>query len=216
MPLSLIYELGLNKAEAGEFEGATALFQHRFFGREEGGTNVRQVWVEIKLEQIQSLAKSDHCKEASAETATISKPVAGLDFTQNGLDPFLDSTRTKYLLADAHNSCGEKSEASAAFKQIASETELSNLFWANQAAKHLDHYDFAQWMARLNSAISQAEQQAQRSNSKVWWTYIAATLRLATGQSEAARSDLRNSLLLPDSRMAHHYIRIALSDPNLR
>jgi len=49
MPIPLIYELALNKAEAGDFAGATALFQDRFFGREEGGLNVRQVWIEVKL-----------------------------------------------------------------------------------------------------------------------------------------------------------------------
>ena len=141
MPTALVYELALNKAEAADFAGATSLFHDRFFGREEGGTNVRQVWIEVKLLQIQSLANNGHCKEALAEAAAIGKPVAGLDFTQNGLDPFLNSARTKYLLADAQNSCGEKSEASAQFKQIAADTEHSNLFWAHLAAKHLPDYD---------------------------------------------------------------------------
>lgn len=211
MPTALVYELALNKAEAADFSGATSLFHDRFFGREEGGTNVRQVWIEAKLEQIQSLGKTGHCKEALAEAAAIGKPVAGLDFTQNGLDPFLNSARTKYLLADAQNSCGEKSEALAQFEQLAAETELSNLVWAHQAAKHLDNYDAAKWTERLTPAISRAEQQAQRSNSKVTWIYVAGTLRLAAGQTDAGRAELRDALLLPDSRMSHHYARLALS-----
>ncbi len=127
MPTALVYELALNRAEAADFAGATSLFHNRFFGREEGGTNVRQVWIEVKLLQIQSLSNNDHCKEALAESAAIAKPVAGLAFTQNGLDPFLNSARTKYLLADAPNSCGQKSEASAKFTEIAADTEHSNL-----------------------------------------------------------------------------------------
>jgi hypothetical protein len=212
MPSALIYELALNKAEAADFSGATTLFHDRFFGREEGGTNVRQVWIEVKLLQIQSLADNGHCKEALAESAAIAKPVTGLDFTKNGLDPFLNSARTKYLLADAQLSCGQKSEASAKFKEIAAETELSNLFWANIAAKRLPDYDEEKWTKRLTSAIPQAGQQAQRSNSKVTWTYVAATLRLAAGQTESGRAELRDALLLPDSRMSHHYIRLALSE----
>lgn len=212
MPSALVYELALNKAEAGDFTGATSLFHDRFFGREEGGTNVRQVWVEVKLEQIRSLAKTNQCKEALAEAAAIGKPVAGLDFTQNGLDPFLNAARTKYFLADAQNSCGEKSEAAAQFKQLAADTEHSNLYWANRAAKQFPDYDTAKWNERLTTAIPRAEQQAQRSNSKVTWMYIAAALHLAIGQTEAARAEFRDALLLPDSRLTHHYIRVALAE----
>lgn len=211
MPLSLVYELALNKAEAGDFSGATALFHDRFFGREEGGLNVRQVWIEVKLEQIEALAKSGHCKEALAQAAAIGKPVAGLDFTQNGLDPFLNSARSKYFLAEAYNSCGENSQSTAIFKQVASDTELSNLVWASQAAKHLPNYDSTRWTELLTSAITRAGQQAQRSNAKVWWIYVAGTLHLAVGQTEAGQTELRIALFLPDSRMSHHYTRLALT-----
>jgi tetratricopeptide (TPR) repeat protein len=51
MPTPLVYELILNLAEAGEFEKATALFHNRFFQREEGGTNVRQVWLEVQIQR---------------------------------------------------------------------------------------------------------------------------------------------------------------------
>jgi cytochrome c-type biogenesis protein CcmH/NrfG len=214
MPLPLVYDLALNKAEAGDFDGATTLFHNRFFGREEGGLNVRQVWIEVKLEQIQSLAKNGSCKAALAEAIAIGKPVAGLDFTQNGLDQFLNSARTKYRLAEAYNSCGEKSEASARFQQVAPDTELSNLVWASQAAKHLDGYDSAKWTERLTAGVSRAEDQSQRGNSKVWWMYIAGSLYLAIGQTESGRTELRDALLLPDSRMSHHYIRLALSESN--
>ena len=214
MPPALVYELALNKAEAGDFAGATALFHDRFFGREEGGTNVRQVWIAVKLEQIQSLAKSGNCKDALAEANAISHPVNDLDFTKDGLDPFLNSARTKYFLAEAYNSCGEKSKAEAIFNQVSAETEPSNLVWAARSAKHLPDYNSTNWTDRLNSGIPHAEQQAQRSNAKVWWTYVAGTLRKSAGQDEAGSNELRDALLLPDSRMAHHYIRLALSESN--
>ena len=214
MPLALVYELALNKAEAGDFAGATALFRDRFFGREEGGTNVRQVWIEVKLEQIQSLAKSGRCKDALAEANAIAQPVNGLDFTKDGLEPFLNSARTKYFLADAYDSCGEKSKASAIFKQVAGETEPSNLVWAARSGKHLPDYDAAKWTDRLTSAIPRAEQQAQRSSAKVWWLYVAGTLRKSVGQHEAGNNELRDALLLPDSRVTHHLIQLALSETN--
>src|SRR5580704_3305973 len=214
MPTPLVYELVLNKAEAGDFTGATSLFRNRFFGREEGGTNVRQVWIEVKLEQIQSLAKSARCEDALAEANAIGHPVNGLDFTKDGLDPFLNAARTKYFLAEASNTCGEKSKASAIFKQVAAETEAANLIWAARSAKQLSDYDAATWTDRLTSAIPRAEQQAQRSNAKVWWLYISGTLRKSAGQDETGNNELRDALLLPDSRMAHHFIRLALSESN--
>jgi tetratricopeptide (TPR) repeat protein len=214
MPLALVYELALNKAEDGDFDGATSLFHNRFFGRQEGGTNVRQVWIEVKLEQIQSLAKSGNCKDALAEANAIGQPVNGLDFTKDGLAPFLNSARTKYFLAAAYDSCGEKSKSSAMFQQLSADSEPSSLVWAALSAKQLPDYDATKWNDRLTSAIPQAEQQAQRSNSKVWWMYIAGTLRKSAGQAEGGNNELRDALLLPDSRLAHHYIRLALTESN--
>jgi Tfp pilus assembly protein PilF len=214
MPVPLVYELALNKAEEGDFAGATSLFHDRFFGREEGGLNVRQVWIEVKLEQIQSLAKSGQCKQALAEANAIGKPVDGLDFTQNGLEPILNSARSKYLLAEAYDFCGKKTEAQAQFEKVAASTELTNLIWASRAAKHLDGYDAAKWTDRLTQAITRADEQSQRGNSRASWMYVAGALHLELGQDEAGRSELREALLLPDSRMAHHFIRLALSESN--
>ncbi len=214
MPLALVYDLALNKAEAGDFTGATALFHDRFFGREEGGTNVRQVWIEIKLEQIQSLANAGRCKGALAEATAIGQPVNGVDFTKDGLDPFLNSARTKYILADAYDACGEKSKASAIFTQVSAETETSNLVWAARAATHLPGYDASKWTERLTAAIPRAEQQAQRSNAKVVWIYVAGELHKSVGQAEEGNRELRDALLLPDSRMTHHFIRLALAEPS--
>jgi tetratricopeptide (TPR) repeat protein len=214
MPLALVYDLALNKAEAGDFPGATGLFHDRFFGREEGGTNVRQVWIEVKLEQIQSLAQAGRCKDALAEANAIGHPVNSLDFTKDGLEPFLNSARTKYFLAGAYDSCGEKTKATAIFTQVSAETETSNLVWAARAAKHLPGYDASKWTDRLTAAIPRAEQQAQRSNAKVVWIYVAGELHISVGQAEEGNRELRDALLLPDSRMTHHFIRLALAEPS--
>ena len=176
-------------------------------------TNVRQVWIEVKLEQIQSFAKSGSCKEALSEANAIADPVDGFDFTKDGLDPFVKSTRTKYFLADAYESCGEKSKAFAIFEQLAPDSDPSNLIWAARSAKRLPGYDSSKWTDRLISAVPRAEQQAQRSNAKVWWFYVAGSMRKSAGQDEAGNIELRDALLLPDSRMAHHYIRLALAEP---
>ena len=63
-PSSLIFELIFNLAEAGDFQRAESLFRNRFFPREEGGTNVRQVWVEVELQKMLASARNGHCADA--------------------------------------------------------------------------------------------------------------------------------------------------------
>ncbi len=64
MPTDLFYEYDLALAETGDFDRAESLFHNRFFLRAEGGTNVRQVWVEVRLLHAMALAKEGHCDKA--------------------------------------------------------------------------------------------------------------------------------------------------------
>lgn len=215
-PTPLVYELALNRAEAGNFSGAIALFHDRFFGREEGGTNVRQVWIEVKLLQVAALGKSGSCTEALAEAKALGSPVVGLAFTRDGLEPILSSTRTKYLLAEVYAVCGRKAEATAKFEQVSNSTDTTDLVWAWKAAKKLDGYDQEKWMNRLNAGIVQAEANSRRSSSRNWWVYTAGNLRIAAGQKEQGQAELQEVFLLPESRMSHHLTRLALAEARLQ
>jgi tetratricopeptide (TPR) repeat protein len=211
MPASLLYELALNRAEAGDFGGATALFHDRFFGREEGGTNVRQVWVEVKLEEVSELGKRGNCAEAIAEAKALGLPATGLAFTQDGLAPILNSARTNVLLAEVYAACGHQAEAAAAFDKASKARGSSDLVWAWAAAKRQDGYDQAKWMNRLNAEILQAEGNLRHRNTRGWWMYTAGILRIAAGQKEQGQAELREALLLPEINMSHHFTRLALT-----
>src|SRR6266446_7358638 len=105
MPSGLIFELILNLAEAGNYERATALFQNRFFPREEGGTNVRQVWIDVQVQRSLALANQGRCAEALDVAEHLGSAVARLAFTGDGLEPILKSARTNYLLGSAYLVC---------------------------------------------------------------------------------------------------------------
>jgi hypothetical protein len=210
MPTSLVYELALNRAEAGNYSGALDLFRNRFFGSEEGGTNVRQVWVEVKVQQAIGLARTSHCKDALAAARTLDSPVPGLSFTQNALQPLLNSARTNHLLGELFSSCGEKEEADRRYQLSAQATDASDAVWAWASAKKLSNYDPAQWQKRLASALSQAESNARTSSYQGWWLYLAGVLQLALGRDAQGRASLRESLLLPENRMSYHLSRLAL------
>ena len=91
MPAELVYALALDRAEALDFENARALFPNRFFPREEGGTNVRQVWVEVNILAALSQAAAKQCDSALQTVDGLGGAVAGLPFTKDGLEPFVNA-----------------------------------------------------------------------------------------------------------------------------
>ena len=212
MPTSLVYQLALARAQAGNFEAAITLFHDRFFGREEGGTNVRQVWIEVKLLQVAARAKTGHCTEALTEAKSLGSPVAGLDFTRDGLESILNSARTQYLVGEAYAVCGQNEEASARFARASKATAASDVLWAWAAAKRQAGYETDMWMIRLNTGIEQAEANFRGSPSQGWWLYTLGALHLAMGRKEQGLAELRKALLLPDNRMSHHLCRMVLAE----
>ena len=202
MPAELVYSLALNRSEAGDFDGAAALFRNRFFAREEGGTNVRQVWVEVKTMQALRQAAAGQCEAAIATAKGISAEVPGLAFTRDGMGPFVDSARTEYLLGIAESRCGRAARAAERWRRAAAATGLAQLVWAHAAAKKLEGYDDAAWRTRLEAALGHAENGSP---------YQAGMLETALGNQAAARAHFEEAILLPDRLLTHHLSRLALA-----
>jgi len=206
MPTALFYELALNLAEAGEFDSAAALFRNRFFQRAEGGTNVRQVWIEVRLQQAVSLSRSGQCEAALQLASHLGEAVPGLDFTKDGMQPIVDSARTNVLLGELDESCGRHDDAQARFGRAASALDPDQVVWAAKAARLTGHFDEAVWRGRLLSALPEEEAAGTSLGA-----YNAAMLRLEMGNRAEAEADLREALNLPDSQLAYHLSRLALS-----
>ena len=105
LPASLVYNLALALAEAGRFDEAEKQFSGRFFPREEGGVNVRGVWVEVRLRRAQTLAAQGRCDLARAIVDQIGREVPGLSFTRDGLDPFIKSAPSQELIGKTRAAC---------------------------------------------------------------------------------------------------------------
>jgi len=210
MTTSLVYELALNRAEEGNYSGAIELFRNRFFGSEEGGTNVRQVWIEVKVQQAVGLARTGHCEDALAAARALASPVPGLSFTQDGLQPMLNSARTNYLLGELSSACGQKEEADRRYRLSSEASDASDAVWAWASARKLSGYDPAQWQERLSRALAKVESNARTSAYQGWWVYLAGVLQMALGRDVQGKASLRESLLLPENRMSYHFSRLAL------
>ncbi|HZV59594.1 MAG TPA: hypothetical protein VFF42_04585, partial [Candidatus Eremiobacteraceae bacterium] len=214
MPTALVYELAISRAEAGDYYGAAKLFQKRFFGREEGGTNVRQVWMEVKLTQAVGLGRAGRCQDALAVANSLGSPVAGLAFTEVGLKEIVESARTNYLLADLFAVCGQKAEAEKRYHLVSqspetSQPEASQIVWKWAAARKPAGYDPASWHERLAAALSEVESNS-RANTSGWLLYIKGVLQIELGRQEDGESSLRQTLLSPETHMSHHFARLAL------
>jgi tetratricopeptide (TPR) repeat protein len=211
-PPALIFELILNLAEAGDFERAINLFHNRFFPREEGGTNVRQVWIEVQLLRALASARSGNCSDALSLAEHLGSEVTGLVFTRDGLEPILQSARTSYLFGTIFESCGRKEQAESKFKSASSATSPDQIRWAWLAAKKLPDFNPAQWKTRLQAALEQADSRTATSGYPSWWEYTAATLSKDIGETKEADVKFRNALLLPDRMLAYHFVRLAKAD----
>jgi len=205
MPAELVYALALDRAEAREFDGALGLFRGRFFPREEGGTNVRQVWVEVKVLQALTQAAAGQCDSALAVVDGIGAEVPGLPFTKDGLGPFVDAPRTGYLLGQVEARCGRAAQTAQRWRRVAAATGIADLVWAWGAAKKLDGYNSAEWTKRLDAALTQAESGPP---------YTAGVLETVLGK-RSAWTHFQQTLLLPDRMMSHHLSRMAMAGAGL-
>ena len=208
-PNPLMFELILNLAETGDFDRATSLFHNHFFPREEGGTNVRQVWVEVQLQRILSLSKQGKCTEALDGAQHLGSEVPGLEFTKDGLEPLIKSGRTNYLLGTAYASCGKSDQAQEKFKLAASATATDQVRWAWLAAQKLPGFGQAKWQERLQTALNDAANRTETSAYPSWWMYTAGSLETELGNPQDADARFQKALLLPDRMLAYHFTRLA-------
>lgn len=89
MTPDLVYLAARRLAEAGRFDEAESLFRGRFFAREEGGTNPREVWLEARLRRADHAATSGRCDVASSVVDGLLEPVDDMTFTESGLSEWL-------------------------------------------------------------------------------------------------------------------------------
>jgi tetratricopeptide (TPR) repeat protein len=208
IPSNLVYELILNLVEAGEFEKAEALFHNRFFPREEGGINVREVWLELEVQRATSFARSGRCAEAVGLVDHLAEPVPDLPFTHDGLEPFVRSARFSYLVGNVYKICGVYDKGRASFERSAQQSGLENAVWSWKASKELPNFNESVAKQKLNETLERSNNDGERS---AWWLYNRAMLDGSVGDDQQAQKEFREALLAPDHLMAYHLTRLAVS-----
>ncbi|MGD0347034.1 MAG: DUF5107 domain-containing protein [Terracidiphilus sp.] len=201
MPANLVYQLALTRAEAGQFEGALALFKDRFFPSAEGGISADQVRFEIELIQAKAWSEAGNCTPALGFVANL----------QSGTNPEGSSSRDDIELAAIARNCGRVEEANAYLQRAAASGDPANLAWAVEAERALGTGDAESARERLTKALAAAEENAESGSSSGAWCYSTGMLELALGDKERARQLLTRTLVLSDVDMSHHFARLALA-----
>jgi tetratricopeptide (TPR) repeat protein len=211
MPTSLVYELILSLAESGEYDKAAGLFRDRFFQREEGGTNVRQVWLEVQIQRALSKAEHGQCREAINTVDHVREPVPDLAFTHDGLEPFLRSGRLQYLLGRVYAACNSPEKARISFQQAAEKWDFEDATWAWKASRQLPNFDPGSARQRLGGILEHVKSAGESSAPSGRWFYNVAMLNSALGNTQQAEKEFSEALLSADSLMTYHLTRLAMS-----
>ena len=197
MPAALVYDQALSDAEAGRFDAAKALFHGRFFAREEGGTNVRQVWIRVRALEAESAAASGHCDAALAIVDHIGEADGQLAFTRDGLDRFIAAAPNQAALGIAEVRCGRTSAAEQRLQKMSAAGDAETLVFAYDLARHLPGFQAAEWTGKLQAAPHRNP-------------VAAGMADLDLGHTQEGRAQLESVLLSPDRNLAHHLAREAL------
>jgi tetratricopeptide (TPR) repeat protein len=185
LPRALAFDLALSLAEAGRAEDARNVIRDRFFAREEGGTSVQDVYVEVELLNAAAMVQAGRVAEAKALVATLGKPTAGFEFTKEGMARFVQSARFLFV-------AGQVQSAPELWKRAAAMRGP----YAVLAAKALNQPD---WKSRAEQLLKNEEPGVGRG-----------LLLQALGREAEAREQFRSALREADHRMSHFVARRAL------
>jgi len=210
-PQGMVYEIALASAEAKEFSQAESAFHGRFFSSGEGDTDVRQIWVEYRVQHALHLAETGKCAESMAEFKGLGDAVSGLDFTEQILPSMTTGTRMEFLAGDAALRCGRQQEADAHFAAAEKSTASDGVYWAAKAAQRMHRYNAPAWKDRLEAARAAATGALGSSNAG-YWTYVLALLEREMGDKVAAEKHFEDALRLPDRVLSYHLVRLARAE----
>ena len=213
MPPELRQRLALAWTEAGSADEGQQLLAGGFFPREEWGTNVRQVFVEIRLQAALALARAGRAAEALAALQGLTREAPGYAFTKDGLEAFVRTPRVQYAAGEVAALAGDPAAARAYWAEAAraSDEFFRGLPYAYRAARRLGDADEGAWQRRLEKAVLESDVfLAGGTNFPGVVAQAQGTLLRALGREEEARERFRRSLLLPDQRLSHFLSRRAL------
>jgi hypothetical protein len=160
-----------------------------------------------------AVAKAGHKAKAQALAATLGQPVTGLDFTKDGMRPFVDAPRFQFYLGELQAALGNDVAARDHWRRATAGRDLRQAAFAYRAAQRLGDAADAQWRPRLEAALAEADTYLFRGGHYPALATLGRGLLLrALGRTAESDDALRQVFTLPDKGMPHHMARLALEE----
>jgi tetratricopeptide (TPR) repeat protein len=213
LPPVLVEKLALALADADRAAEAETLFANRFFAREENGTNVRQVFLEVRLRRALALARAGKGREALEIVRSLDRPLPQMSFTRDGLEAFVDGARVQYVIGEILSAAGRGDEAREHWERATKGQDWPYLkpVFAYLAARRLGTGDDAAQKRELEASLARSEEFLARGTAFPGLATYAQGLHLrALGREAEAQARFRQVFLLPDLRLSHFLARRAL------
>ncbi|MGW8178906.1 MAG: hypothetical protein ACWGQW_09115, partial [bacterium] len=206
MPSVLLLGFALALTEAGRFAEAEALFPDREFIREEFGTSVHEVYLEIQLQKALSHIRTGQSAAALTTLQGLGKPVPGLPFTTEGGERFLNSARVQYYLGEIQEKCGNLEVARGNWEESAAAKSYGGLYFGYLSAGKLGRaINASEWKEKLEAALEEARSYSGFNRGSA--AYSQGALLLALGRRSESLETLRKVFLLPDKGRSHYLSR---------
>jgi tetratricopeptide (TPR) repeat protein len=209
MPSSLVYKLAIALAEAGEAADAERLFHDRFFPKEEGGTSVRAVYVQVRLAAARAAADARNCSAAREMLESLPAERPDLPFTAGGLADALRPPAMSRQVAAINWICGRQSAAREEWQRLERASAEGGapmmLAIADEARRRLGHLATADQRRRLEAALDSTSRTLDSGDtSNPGYTELArASLLAALGRAEDSRQSMARVFLYPDRNLSH-------------
>jgi tetratricopeptide (TPR) repeat protein len=216
MPASMAFKLALALAEAGNAGEAEALFHNRFFPQEEGGTNVRAVYAQVRLASSRAAAAAGDCATARTILDSLTAEQPDLAFTAGGLADALRPAPMAYQVAIVESTCGRSEAAKRIWNRLAQASGGGPLgvAVADEARERLGIARTAENRRALEDALNSATQTlaAGGTSNPGSLEYARALLLAALDRNDESRDCLRRVFLYPDRNLSHALARAAITE----
>ena len=226
MPTGIAFKLALALAEAGQFDDAERVFGNRFFAREEGGTNVREVYLEVRRLRAAEAARSGRCEDALRIVDRLGDPVDGLPFTRDGLSVFPDAAAcTIRHRRTSSRSAAVRRTRQAIWKRLsrAQTTDpqprrttpiIRTPSRAAARARRMPRGHRSRMDATPSARIAVGRAADGRRRATLGTDPVRGwpAARRRSGRTDEARERFRAALLAPDHLLSHHIARTGLAE----
>jgi tetratricopeptide (TPR) repeat protein len=217
-PSSMVFKLALALAESGQADEAERLFHDRFFAREEGGTNVRAVYAQVRLTSARLAAEGKDCRGALGILDALPAERQDLPFTRGTMADALQPAAMVRQLAAIESQCGRAASARTRWERLAAPLESGGaplaVAIADAARARLATPRTAAQRQRLDTALASVTATLESGGSSNPGTLECARgmLLAAVGRSKEARQSLQRVFVSPDRNLSHAMARAALRE----